>query len=75
MKGGDRRHWNTNLLITPTAEGANGSVYLLLVDVSVRPPAIAAAAMYDDQLVKTPQGWRFKSRIVHADPGPRVEAK
>jgi len=72
MNGGDRRHWNTNLLITPTAEGANGSVYLLLVDVSVRPPAIAAAAMYDDQLVKTPQGWRFKKRATKAE-GPAAQ--
>jgi hypothetical protein len=63
MGGADRRHWNTNLTITPTAEGASGSVYLLLVNVGVRPPVIFAAAMYDDQLVKTPQGWRFKHRI------------
>src|SRR5215831_5590701 len=73
MKGGDRRHWNTNLLITPTAEGANGSVYLLLVDVSQRPPAIVAAAMYDDQLVKTPQGWRFKKRATKSE-GPAPAA-
>ena len=69
MNGGNRRHWNSNLTITPTPEGASGTVYLLLIDVSARPPAIAAAAKYEDQLVKTPQGWRFKKRVTKAD-GP-----
>src|SRR2546428_6419425 len=34
--GLQRRHWNTNLTITPTPDGASGSVYLMLVDVSAR---------------------------------------
>ena len=70
LKGTNRRHWNTNLAIMPTAEGASGSVYLLLVDVSVRPPIITAAAKYDDQLVKTPQGWRFKKRVTKGEGPP-----
>jgi hypothetical protein len=41
------RHWNTNLEITPTAEGANGSVYLLLVDVSQKPPVIQSPSQYE----------------------------
>jgi hypothetical protein len=59
--GANRRHLNSNMALTPTADGANGAIYLLLLNVGV--------------LVRTPQGWRFKSRIVHADPAPRVEAK
>jgi len=75
MNGGNRRHWNSNLLITPTAEGASGSVYLLLIDVSVRPPVIAAAAKYEDQMVKTPQGWRFKKRATKGErPAPAAAA-
>jgi hypothetical protein len=27
--------------------------------------------MYEDTLVKTPQGWRFKTRVVHGDTAPR----
>jgi len=68
--GANRRHWNSNLVITPTNEGANGSVYLLLLDIGVRPAVPALTAIYEDRLVKTPAGWRFKSRIVHADPAP-----
>jgi hypothetical protein len=70
MKGGNMRHWNTNLAINGTPEGASGSVYLLLVDVSVRPPAITTAAKYEDQLVKTPQGWRFKKRVTKGEGPP-----
>jgi hypothetical protein len=43
---------------------------LLLVDVSTRPPSILAAAMYSDQMVKTPEGWRFKKRATKADTAP-----
>jgi actinorhodin biosynthesis protein ActVIA len=74
MGGANRRHWNTNLTITPTSEGASGSVYLLLVDVGVRPPAIQAAAKYEDQLVKTSDGWRFKKRVTHNEGPPRTAA-
>jgi len=76
MKGGNMRHWNTNLTITGTPEGASGSVYLLLVDVSVRPPAISTAAKYEDQLVKTAQGWRFKKRVTKGEgPPPSAPTK
>ena len=65
MKGRNRghvRHWNTNLMITPTPEGASGAVYLMLLNVSTTPPSVESAGKYADRLVKTPQGWRFKSR-------------
>jgi len=66
--GGTRRHWNTNLLITPTPEGAKGAVYLMFVDVGMKPPAITSAGRYEDSLVKTAQGWRFKRRQNFPDP-------
>lgn len=71
---GSTRHWNTNLLITPTPEGAKGAVYLLLVDVGATPPAITRAAKYDDVLVKTPQGWRFKTRVTRGEGRPATPA-
>lgn len=74
MKGGTRRHWNTNLAINGTPEGASGSVYLMLIDVGVRPPVIASAAKYDDQLVRTPQGWRFKKRATKGEGPPPAAA-
>ena len=70
-KGGStRRHWNTNLLITPTADGANGTVYLFLLDTTAKPPGIVTSLKYQDVLVKTPAGWRFKTRTTVADAAP-----
>jgi actinorhodin biosynthesis protein ActVIA len=64
---GGSRHFNANLVITPTAEGAKGSVYLLLFNARNIPATIVETAIYDDTLVKTPQGWRFKKRVVWRD--------
>lgn len=70
MNGANRRHWNTNLRIVPTAEGASASVHLMLLDISTRPAAIASTGVYSDTLVKTVDGWRFKSRQVKLDAVP-----
>lgn len=70
MNGANRRHWNSNLRITPSAEGANGTVLLMLVDVSTRPPSIVMTGQYTDVLVKGPEGWRFKSRQTESDAPP-----
>ena len=68
--GAHVRHWNTNLMITPAPDGATGQVYLVLVDFATKPPTIATSASYSDQLVKTPQGWRFKKRQTKGDAAP-----
>ena len=64
------RHWNSGLVINGTQEEVKGAVYLLTVNVGVKPPALIEAAKYDDTLVKTPQGWRFKKRVVNKEGGP-----
>lgn len=64
MNGANRRHWNSNLRITASAEGANATVMLMLLDVGAQPPSIASTGHYTDVLAKTPDGWRFKSRQV-----------
>lgn len=67
MNGANRRHWNTNLRITPGKEGANGKVLLMLLDVGVKPAAIVSTGTYNDTLVRTAEGWRFKSRMITSD--------
>ena len=71
MNGGGRRHFNSNLRIVPSAEGANGSVYLMLVDVNAK---TFTTASYADTLVKTAEGWRFKTRVTKADAPPAAAA-
>jgi 3-phenylpropionate/cinnamic acid dioxygenase small subunit len=61
------RHFTANLVITQTPQGAKGSCYLLLFNVRNVPATITETAIYDDTLVKTLQGWKFKKRIVWRD--------
>ncbi len=70
MNGANRRHWNSNLSIRGTTEAATAEVDLMLLDVGVKPAAIASTGMYADELVKTADGWRFKSRVVKIDSAP-----
>jgi SnoaL-like domain len=74
MNGGNRRHWNTNLRILPSKDGASASVFLMLVDVGTKPPSIVATGMYNDTLVKTASGWRFKTRQTKMDAPPAAAA-
>ncbi len=73
MNGTNMRHWNTNLVINPAGQAATGSVYLMLINIGVQPPVIALAARYHDQLVKTPDGWKFEGRVTTTE-GPRQAA-
>ena len=51
-------HYVTNLVIEPTAEGAMGVAY----DFGWAVEDALSRGVYHDQLVKTPEGWRFKKR-------------
>lgn len=71
MGGANRRHWNSNLQVAPSADGATGTVYLMLVDVSTKPLTVVTTGTYTDTLVKTAEGWRFKTRTTKIDaPAP-----
>ena len=69
-------HIVANHVITPTAEGATGKSYLLVVgfgdptarETARQPVRAYAWGGYDDVYVKTAEGWRFKSRV-HVWPG------
>ena len=69
-------HIVANHVITPTAEGAKGKSYLLVVgfgdptakETARQPVRAYAWGGYNDVYVKTAKGWRFKSRI-HVWPG------
>ncbi len=64
------RHWSSNLIITPTPEGAAGTAHVLLIDVRMDPPSIARALRSEDLLVKTDSGWRFQSRRTRKESAP-----
>ena len=55
-------HNNTSIVITPTAEGARGRGYWLLMNVAEREPVPVFSGYYTDTFVKTADGWRIKTR-------------
>lgn len=57
------RHAPLTPIITPTAEGATGVVLNFFVDVAQSPAVITRVSQYTDTLVRTPEGWRFKTRV------------
>ncbi len=60
------RHFLTNMVIEPTAAGASGRQYIVVLDLQDRetgkPGTIFLGGHYEDTYVRTPQGWRFKTR-------------
>jgi hypothetical protein len=70
MGGAARRHVNSNLRLSGDGKEASGQVYLVLLDIAAKPPAIVATGVYTDHLVKTKDGWRFSRRDVKLDAAP-----
>src|SRR5579864_1980181 len=54
-------HISVGEIIVPSPEGARGTSYLLMIDGPAN--QIYWAGWYEDVYVKTPRGWRFKSRV------------
>ncbi len=63
------RHFTSNLLILPTPGGAKTSSYMMIVERREQngPVLITGFGQYDDTLVKTRDGWRFKERVFRPD--------
>jgi hypothetical protein len=70
MLGYGISHVIVNHVITPTPGGATGKSYLLAIGVGGDPTKIERQGGYEDVYVKTPAGWRFKSRV-HVFPNLR----
>jgi 3-phenylpropionate/cinnamic acid dioxygenase small subunit len=63
------RHLPSNIVLDATEEGAAGRAYFAIYRCSgpEAKPEILATGMYEDTLVRTPEGWRFKSRRAKVD--------
>jgi len=66
-QGASQRHFSADVVITPSAEGATGSVSTMLINLATKPASIGGYVTYSDVLVKTATGWRFKSRALKAE--------
>ena len=66
------RHFIANHVIEPSADGATGTVYLMVVDCEEgQPSSIYIGGQYKDLYVRTPDGWRIKRRDARAMGPPR----
>jgi hypothetical protein len=70
------QHLYVNHIITPSAEGASGTVDMLMIGLGGDPNKIEHDGYYEDTYVRTAQGWKFKQRVHHARlmEGKRVPA-
>jgi len=64
---GHQSNFTMNHVITPTADGAAGRVYVVVLDVGVvgKPNGVNHGGHYEDVYQKTVVGWRFKKRTYH----------
>jgi hypothetical protein len=70
-------HFIVNHVIEPTADGAKGREYLVHLQYGDgdKPNAVWGGGHYEDTYVKTPDGWRFKTRrFVPSDGTPATLA-
>jgi hypothetical protein len=60
----NQRHFTMNHVVTPSADGAVGRVYVVMLDIGIvgKPNAVNHGGHYDDVYQKTSVGWRFKKR-------------
>jgi hypothetical protein len=76
--GAKLRHVTTNIVIDPTPEGARVHAYLTIFAMgssdSGQAPSVSSFGVYDDNVVKTPNGWRIKHRELNMIPAAAPEA-
>ena len=65
--GKRRKHFTTNIIIDLAGDRATVASNFLVVRDSEAGPAIAVAGTYDDIVVRTGEGWKFKSRRLSHD--------
>lgn len=75
-RGGPRNpnyvsHYITNIVLEATPEGARGREYAIIADLGGNGSkgAFTHGGFYDDTYVKTPDGWRFKTRVFYGSEG------
>jgi hypothetical protein len=64
-------HVTTNIVIEPSAEGATGKAYLALPGLGAQGGGMRVAGLYEDTMVRTPDGWKFKLRVYTPIPNPQ----
>jgi hypothetical protein len=72
--GPSQRHFSADLVIKAGANDVTASVSTILVNLATKPASISGYLTYNDVLVKTAGGWRFKSRALKSETAPAAAA-
>jgi hypothetical protein len=65
-------HFTTNVTIDPTPDGVKGRAYLAVIAVGKGGERVLnQTGVYDDELVKTSEGWRYRTRAYIKLPEPQ----
>jgi len=71
------RQFVSNLVIKPSAEGAVGRAYVTAIEFGdgKKPGVVEFGGHYEDAFVRTPAGWRFKTRkFIRSQPGSGADS-
>lgn len=66
-EGPRRRHLTTNIVVALEGDAARVKSNFVMVRESDAGPLLAIAGTYEDVVVRTAAGWRFRSREIHND--------
>ena len=69
---GGTRHLITNNVVDVDGDRASQTCYLVILGRTMNDggPALMATVRFEDELVRTAEGWRFTSRVLHLDQDP-----
>jgi hypothetical protein len=56
------RHFTSNLIVEISGDHAAASSYAVIFDTSQQPPAVRAAGVYQDELVRAGGGWKIRAQ-------------
>jgi 3-phenylpropionate/cinnamic acid dioxygenase small subunit len=65
--GSRTRHDVSSIAITVDGDRAHGTAYFRYYVDSDVTPTLAAMGRYDDEFVRTPEGWRLQRRVIGRD--------
>jgi hypothetical protein len=66
------RHWLGNLLIDLDGDEARMRCYVAALSIKTAPAVIVRTGTYEDRLIRTGGGWRFRTRVLTLDPASHV---
>jgi hypothetical protein len=61
---GSARHVISNLIVQGDGDHATASCYLQVIKVDEEPKQIVSFGRYQDELVRTAEGWRLRHRLI-----------